>query len=123
MRGRQSSLLQPTEGPAGDKARRAQQLADSLDDRDLPLYTIGQAAQLLGVEPGVLRRLEATAAVAPARSSGRHRRYTRTQLERARRLIDLVGEGMSAGGAGRVIDLEDENANLRARLRTVEGRD
>lgn len=109
-------------GPARKTERRARLLEDSLDDRDRPLYTIGQAADLLGVEPGVLRRLEQTAAVAPSRSSGRHRRYSRSQLEHARRLLDLVGEGMSAGGAGRVIELEDENASLRARIRNAEDR-
>lgn len=103
-------------GPADEDACRAQRLEDSLDDRHHPLYTIGQAAELLGVEPGVLRRLEQAAAVAPSRSSGRHRRYSRTQLEHARRLLDLLGAGMSAGGAGRVIELEDENAILRAQL-------
>lgn len=107
---------QQTTGPAGKNSRRAHRLSDSLDDRDLPLYTIGQAADLLGVEPGVLRRLEHTASVAPSRSSGRHRRYSRTQLEHTRRLLDLVGEGMSAGGAGRFIELEDENASLRAQI-------
>lgn len=109
-----------SEGPAVSIDRRAQ-LEDSLDDRDLPLYTIGQAAELLGVEPGVLRRLEQSDSVAPSRSSGRHRRYSRTQLEHTRRLLDLVGEGMTAGGADRVIELEDENASLRARLRSTEG--
>lgn len=105
-----------TTGPADRDDRRAQRLEESLDDRDLPLYTIGQAAGLLSVEPGVLRRLESSAHMAPARSSGRHRRYSRRQLEQARRLLDLVGEGMSASGARRVIELEDENAELRAQL-------
>jgi len=91
-------------------------LERSLDDRDHPLYTIGQAADLLEVEPGVLRRLEDSAAIASSRSSGRHRRYSRRQLEHARRILDLVDEGMSAAGAQRVMDLEDENASLRARL-------
>lgn len=109
-------------GPAANDDRRAQRLKESLDDRDHPLYTIGQAAHLLGVEPGVLRRLEQAAGVAPSRSSGGHRRYSRTQLEHARRLLDLVDEGMSAGGAGRVIELEDENASLRAQLQTAEER-
>jgi MerR family transcriptional regulator/heat shock protein HspR len=107
-------------GPAADDDRRAQRLERSLDDHGNPLYTIGQAAELLGVEPGVLRRLEATAEMAPTRSSGRHRRYSRDQLEHARRLLDLVQDGMSAGSARRLIALQDENATLRARLETHE---
>ena len=105
-----------TTGPADGDDRRAPRLAESLDDRDNPLYTIGQAADLLDVEPGVLRRLERTADISPSRSSGRHRRYSRSQLEQARRVLDRVEDGMSAGGARRVIELEDENAALRAQL-------
>lgn len=113
-------MLERQLGPAVDEDRRAQPLADSLDDHGNPLYTIGQAAELLGVEPGVLRRLEQTAEMAPTRSSGRHRRYSRDQLEQARRLLDLVDDGMSAGSARRLMELQDENAALRARLEVHE---
>ncbi len=109
--------MPPTrKGLAADDGRQAQPLTESLDDHGHPLYTIGQAAELLDVEPGVLRRLELTAEMMPSRSTGRHRRYSRDQLEQARRLLDLVSEGMSAGSARRLMALEDENAALRARL-------
>jgi MerR family transcriptional regulator/heat shock protein HspR len=110
-------------GPAADDGRRAYPVGDSLDDRNNPLYTIGQAAELLDVEPGVLRRLEQTAQMAPTRSSGRHRRYSRNQLEQARRLLDLVDDGMSAGSARRLITLQDENAALRAQIAEHESRE
>ncbi|MEP6853687.1 MAG: MerR family transcriptional regulator [bacterium] len=109
-------------GPAAQD-RRAQTLDGSLDDHGSPLYTIGQAAELLDVEPGVLRRLEHSAEMTPTRSSGRHRRYSRNQLAHARRVLDLVDDGMSAGSAHRLIELQDENTELRARLAEHEAPD
>jgi DNA-binding transcriptional MerR regulator len=84
----------------------------ALDDADAAVYTIGQAAELLGVPVAGLRRLDDAAALTPHRSGGGQRRYSRRQLERARRLLDLVEQGTPIAAAGRIADLEGQVAGL-----------
>lgn len=45
-----------------------------LDDEDYPAVTMGQAAQLLQVQPTFLRSLDAAGVLTPQRSGGGHRR-------------------------------------------------
>ncbi|HEX6405433.1 MAG TPA: MerR family DNA-binding transcriptional regulator, partial [Pseudonocardiaceae bacterium] len=52
---------------------------DRLDDEDYPALSMGQAAELLGVQPAFLRSLDAAEVLRPGRSSGGHRRYTRRE--------------------------------------------
>ena len=102
----------------------------ALDDIDAPVYTIGQAAELLGVPVAALRRLDEAGAVRPGRSNGRHRRYSRRELELAARVLTLVGEGTGIAAArqiadleGEVADLEDEVGDLREQLDQARERD
>lgn len=95
--------------PAADALRR-------LDDPDRPVYSVGQAADLLGVGHDFLRRLDGHGVVSPARSEGRQRRYTRRQIARAQRVAQLMDDGMTTTGAGRVADLEDHVALLEGRV-------
>ncbi len=81
---------------------------DRLDDQDYPAVTMGQAAQLLGVQPAFLRSLDAAGVVVPERSPGGHRRYSRRQLELAARMRELFDEGMSLEAAARIVGLQDE---------------
>jgi MerR family transcriptional regulator/heat shock protein HspR len=97
-------------GPA-DRIRRAPGLS-ALDDEDAAVYTIGQAAELLGVPVAGLRRLDDAQALTPQRSPGGQRRYSRRQLERAQRLLVLVEDGTPIAAAGRIADLERHVAGL-----------
>ncbi len=85
-------------------------------DPDAAFFTVGQAGDLLGVPAATLRRFDAAGAVSPQRSSGGQRRYSSRQLTHARRLVDLVAEGLSLQAATRIAALEDEVAVLRQRL-------
>jgi DNA-binding transcriptional MerR regulator len=87
-----------------------------LDDEDYPAVAMGQAAELLEVQPAFLRSLDAAGVVGPERSTGGHRRYSRRQLERAARLRTLVDDGMRLDGAIRVLKLEDELAAAHAQI-------
>ena len=100
-------------GPAGGLA--------ALDDLDIPLYTIGQAAELLGVPVAALRRLDEAGAISPGRSTGRHRRYSRRQLHLAQRVLTLVAEGTAITAARRIADLEGEVRDLREQLDEAAG--
>lgn len=84
-----------------------------LDDPDYPTYTIGQAAELLGVQPAFLRSLDTAAAVSPERSVGGHRRYSRRQLETIARLQELSDSGHTLSAAARILGLEEELAAAR----------
>ena len=84
-----------------------------------PLYSVGQAAELLGVPPAFLRRLEAHDAVAPQRTAGGQRRYSRREIERVDVINGLMAEGMTLAGAMRIIALQAEIAELNRRLATT----
>lgn len=80
---------------------------DPLDDDHYPAYTMGRAAELIGATPGFLRALGETGLIAPTRSDGGHRRYSRHQLRLAVRARELVDQGTPVEAACRIIGLED----------------
>ncbi len=88
-----------------------------------PVYTVGQAAELLGVQPAFLRRLEAHDAVTPERTAGGQRRYSRQDIEHIDAINALMGEGMTLAGAIRIVALQAEIAELHRRLATTENPD
>jgi len=83
---------------------------DQLDDDDFPSYTVGQASEILQVQPAFLRSLDAAGVISPGRSHGGHRRYSRRQLVLAARVQELFGQGHSMASAKQVLALE---ADLR----------
>ena len=94
--------------------------AEKFDDEDYPAYTMGRAAEILGVSPSFLRHLDEAKLITPQRSSGGHRRYSRYQLRLAARARELVDAGTALEAACRIIILEDQleeakriNAELR----------
>ena len=93
---------------------------DQLDDGDYPAFTMGQAAQLLGVQAAFLRSLDVAGVVAPQRSDGGHRRYSRRQLEVARRMRELFDQGMTLEAAARIVELQDQLDTARARIAELE---
>ncbi|POX45370.1 MerR family transcriptional regulator [Streptomyces sp. Ru72] len=82
-------------------------MALSIDDADAALYTIGQVAEMLGVQPAFLRRLDAHGIVVPARSTGGQRRYSRREIDRVAEVMDLVAEGVTLAGVRRVLTLRE----------------
>ncbi|HWM57477.1 MAG TPA: MerR family transcriptional regulator [Pseudonocardia sp.] len=93
-----------------------------LNDENYPAMTMGQAAQLLGVQPAFLRSLDAAGVISPERSDGGHRRYSRRQLELAIRIRALFDEGLTLDAATRVLQLQDELTAARARIAELESR-
>ena len=91
-----------------------------LDDEDYPAVTMGQAAELLDVQPAFLRSLDAAGVLTPSRSSGGHRRYSRRQLTLAARMRELFDEGMTLDAAARIVGLENELDAARARINELE---
>jgi MerR family transcriptional regulator/heat shock protein HspR len=95
---------------------------DRLDDEDYPAMTMGQAAELLDVQPAFLRSLDAAGVLEPVRSGGGHRRYSRRQLVLATRMRALFDEGLTLDAAARIVALQDELAAARARIAELEAR-
>jgi DNA-binding transcriptional MerR regulator len=82
--------------------------ADKFDDEHYPAYTMGRAAEMLGTSAGFLRSLDEAKLIAPQRSTGGHRRYSRYQLRIAARVRVLVDQGTALDAACRIITLEDQ---------------
>jgi DNA-binding transcriptional MerR regulator len=93
---------------------------DRLDNEDYPSVTMGRAAELLGVQPAFLRRLDAAGVLSPTRTEGNHRLYSRRQLDVANRMRTLVDEGLSLDAAARIVDLQDDLGAARARISALE---
>lgn len=93
---------------------------DRLDDRDYPAITMGQAAELLGVQPAFLRSLDAAGVIQPQRSGGGHRRYSRRQLEFATRMRELFDQGMTLEAAARIVELQAQLDTARGRIDELE---
>ncbi|MEV7622927.1 MerR family transcriptional regulator [Actinoplanes sp. NPDC089786] len=91
-------------------------MSSSFDDADYPAYTMGRAAEMIGVTPAFLRSLGAAGLIEPERSDGGHRRYSRHQLTLAARVRQLLDEGVQLTPACRIVTLEDR---LAAAHRTI----
>ena len=89
------------------------------DDDHAPLYTVGQVAGMLGVQPAFVRRLDAESVVQPARSEGGQRRYTKAEIRTVQQVASMAGEGMTLSGIRRILELEAEVAALKQELDRV----
>jgi MerR family transcriptional regulator, heat shock protein HspR len=87
-----------------------------IDDHAAAVYTVGQVADMLGVQPAYLRRLDTEGVVQPVRSSGGQRRYSRNEIGQVQRVNTLVAEGLTLAGIRQLLVLEAEVADLRRQL-------
>lgn len=115
-----------------DKADRADGLPATpgdisdhrFDDEDYPAYSMGRAAEMLGVTQAFLRNLGTAKLIEPQRSEGGHRRYSRYQLRLAARARELLDQGTALEAACRIIILEDQLAEaLRINTELQQSRD
>jgi len=94
-----------------------------VEPRTRGVYAISVAAELTGAAVQNLRVYERRGLVDPSRTEGGTRRYSEDDLDRVRRIVSLLEDGLNLAGVAMVLDLEDDNAQLRERLRrTREGR-
>jgi MerR family transcriptional regulator, heat shock protein HspR len=86
-----------------------------------PRYMISVAAELVGMHPQTLRIYETKGLVRPGRTPGGTRLYSEHDLDRLRLIQRLTTElGLNLAGVARVIALEDELAQMRARFDRLE---
>ena len=82
---------------------------------------ISVAAELVGMHPQTLRIYENKGLVRPGRTPGGTRLYSERDLDRLRLIQRLTTElGLNLAGVERVIALEDELAQMRARFDRLE---
>ncbi|UQX89178.1 MerR family transcriptional regulator [Jatrophihabitans telluris] len=85
------------------------------------VYGISVAAELVGTGVQNLRAYEARGLLEPERTDGGTRRYSANDLARLRRIGDLLEAGLNLTGIAMVMDLQDQNTELRAEREYQEG--
>ena len=78
------------------------------------VYGISVAAELSGIAVQSLRLYERRGLLTPVRSEGGTRRYSADDLARLERITTLLNAGVNLAGISRILNLEDDNATLRA---------
>jgi len=87
---------------------------------DRAVYIISVAAELAGVHAQTLRIYERKGLIEPQRTQGGNRRYSDRDIALLRRIQELTNEGVSLVGVRKILELEDELARARARLRELQ---
>jgi MerR family transcriptional regulator, heat shock protein HspR len=87
---------------------------EPFDDENVPLFTVGQVAQMLAIKQAFLRRVDELRVVSPQRSSGNQRRYTRVEIRIIQQVVSMADEGMTMSAIRRIIELEQQLADVIA---------
>jgi MerR family transcriptional regulator, heat shock protein HspR len=82
------------------------------EDEDVPLFTVGQVAEMLSLKQAFLRRVDQLQVVSPQRSNGGQRRYTRIEIRIIQQVASMADEGMTMPAIRRIIDLEQQLAEV-----------
>jgi DNA-binding transcriptional MerR regulator len=85
---------------------------EPFDDENVPLYTVGQVAEMLSLKQAFLRRIDELQVVSPQRSAGRQRRYTRVEIRVIQQVATMADEGMTLPAIRRIIELEERLAEV-----------
>ena len=78
------------------------------------VFGISVAADMVGMDPQSLRLYEKRGLLSPARTPGGTRLYSAQDIERLRRIGELLGDGVNLAGIGMVLGLEADNDRLSA---------
>ena len=100
-------------------------MSPSRPDADRGVYGISVAADLVGMAPQTLRLYEQRGLLEPARTEGGTRRYSQNDLDRLRRIGQLLDDGLNLAGIGMVLGLEQDVVGLErdnARLQAANSR-
>ena len=87
------------------------------DDKVRPVFMISVAAELAEMHPQTLRMYERRGLIRPQRSSKSTRLYSLDDVERLRRIQQLVGEcGLNLAGVERVLQMEEQLEAVQRKL-------
>ena len=101
--------------------RRVTNVKATFDDEQ-GVFMISVAAELAEMHPQTLRMYETRGLIAPKRSPKNTRLYSRRDVERLRRIQEMTAQGLNLIGVEIVLELEEQVANLKERVRELEGR-
>ncbi len=85
---------------------------EPFEDENIPLFTVGQVAEMLAVKQAFLRRVDELRVVSPQRSAGGQRRYTRYEIRVIQQVVTMADEGITLQAIRRIIDLERRLAEV-----------
>jgi DNA-binding transcriptional MerR regulator len=85
---------------------------EPFEDENVPLFTVGQVAEMLSLKQAFLRRIDDLEVVSPQRSAGRQRRYTRIEIRIIQQVATLADAGMTMPAIRRIIELEQRLAEV-----------
>lgn len=94
---------------------------DETADPSLGVYGISVASGLVGTGVQNLRAYERAGLLNPDRTVGGTRLYSPDDVARLRRIQRLLTDGLNLTGIGRVLDLEDDLADVREQLEQARG--
>ncbi len=87
------------------------------EDKLRPVFMISVAAELAEMHPQTLRMYERRGLIRPRRSSKSTRLYSLADVERLRRIQQLVAEcGLNLAGVERVLQMEEQMETMQRRL-------
>ena len=91
------------------------------DDKMRPVFMISVAAELADMHPQTLRMYERRGLIRPQRSSKSTRLYSLDDVERLRRIQQLVGEcGLNLAGVERVLQMEEQLETMRRKVEQLQ---
>ena len=89
-------------------------------DITMPVFTVGQTAQIAQIHPQTLRQYDRLGLIVPERTEGGSRRYSLRDVQRLTRAQHLsFDEGVNLAGIARILDLEEENRQLRRQVKRL----
>jgi MerR family transcriptional regulator, heat shock protein HspR len=102
-------------------ARRMPPVARVKVETDRGVFMISVAAELANMHPQTLRVYEARGLIEPRRSPKGTRLYSQEDVERLKRIQEMTAElGLNLAGVERVLDLELQIDEMRARIEEIE---
>ena len=87
---------------------------DSVSRSARGVYGISVTSELSGLGPQTLRLYERRGLLTPSRTDGGTRRYSDDDLDRLRRITELVDQGVNLAGIAHILDLETKNSQLES---------
>ena len=85
---------------------------EPFEDENVPLFTVGQVADMLSLKQAFLRRIDELRVVSPQRSAGRQRRYTLVEIRIIQQVATMADAGMTMPAIRRIIELEQQLAEV-----------
>lgn len=90
-------------------------------DIDLPLFSVGRAAQLADIHAQTLRQYDRVGLIVPQRTEGGARRYSLRDIDRLTQAHHLSqDENVNLSGVATILDLQEENQQLRRELKWLQ---